>query len=149
MTESYPDIEGGLRTFLRADTGVIAATADVQGAASVWFGIPKGATEDYFPLITIMRVGGGDDASDIPIDRALLQIDCWGSLHTNGNGNKASATTLVNAVRSALRAVRRRTELATGIYAFGFNVESSIWLPDPDNDRPRYVVTAEGTAISS
>jgi hypothetical protein len=29
----------------------------------------------------------------------------------------------------------------------GANVESVVWLPDPDNDRPRYAVTAEVSAI--
>lgn len=149
MSDDFPDVEGGLRTYLRADAGVIAATATVGSEASVWFGIPKGATEAYYPMAVVFLVTATDDTSDAPLDIPLVQIDCWGSLHPNGNGDKASATALVNAVRSALHAVRGRTVLAPGITAFGFNVESAAWLPDPDNDRPRYAITAEGAAISS
>ena len=140
---TWPDVEGALRTYLRSVSAVTALVGQ-----RVFFGIPKGAVEATFPLVVITRVGGGQAPGDAPLDVAQVQVDCWGSLDTSGNGVKSSATTLVNAVRTALEAVGTGSASLTGIEA-GVNVESVLWLPDPDNDRPRYVVTAEVAAISS
>lgn len=142
ITEVFPDTEGAMRAWLRSHTAVSALVG-----ARVFFGIPK--KNPTFPLITVQRIGGGDDVSDAPLDIALLQIDCWGEIDASGNGVKAGATALVNAVRTALRAVGTDTQLTTGVTAHGVNVESVLWLPDPDNDRPRYSVTAEVAAIST
>jgi hypothetical protein len=46
-------------------------------------------------MIVVQRIGGGNDASDAPVDDALVQIDCWGKLEASGNGLKAGATALV------------------------------------------------------
>ena len=144
MPEAYPDVEGGVRTWLRAQSTITALVGQ-----RVFFGGPKGATEADFPMIVVQRIGGGNDMSDAPVDDALVQIDCWGKLDASGNGLKAGATALVNTVRSALDDIRTRTQLAPGVDAFGINVDSVIWAPDPSNDRPRYIVTAEVTAIAS
>ena len=141
---TWPDVEGGLRTYLRANSGVSALVGN-----RVFFGVPRKATETSFPLVTVQRVGGGADLSDAPVDVALLQVDCWGSLNANGDPLKVTATHLVNTVRAAVEAVNGRTTLTSGVDAFGITVESVVWAPDPDNDRPRYSVTAEVTAIAS
>ena len=143
--ETLPDIEGALRTWLRAQTSVTT----LLGGQRVFFGIPKGATEASFPLITVARVGGGLDGSDAPVDSALIQWDVWGSIDASGNGKKAEATTLVNTLRSLLAAVRGRTELTASVDIFGCVEQSCIWLPDADNDRPRYSLTTEVIGISS
>lgn len=141
---AWPDVEGALRTWLRTQTDVTTIVGN-----RVFFGIPRKAIETTFPLVSIERVGGGADLSEAPVDLALIQIDCWGSLNTNGDPLKATATTLVNAVRASLESVTTRTTLTTGVDVFGINVESVVWAPDPDNDRPRYAITAEVTAIAS
>lgn len=140
--EQFPDVEGALRTWLRTQPSLTALVGQ-----RVFFGVPKGATEATFPLVTIQRVGGGADTSTAPIDRALLQIDCHGSIDASGNGRKAEATALVNTVRALLHSIEN-TSLTATCRALGVTVESVIWLPDPDNDRPRYSVTAEVIAIS-
>jgi hypothetical protein len=139
-----PDVEGGVRTFLRANAEVAAIVGQ-----RVFFGVPKGATEATFPLVTVSRIGGGDDFSEVPIDIALLQIDCWGGIDDSGNGKKAEAVSLLNAVRNACLAIRGRVALNSSVDAAGIFVQSVVWLPDPANDRPRYSVTAEVTAIST
>lgn len=144
MTDVLPDLEGGLRTWLRAQ----AALSAIVGQR-VFFGIPKKATETTFPLLVVSRVGGALDPSEAPVDRPLLQIDVWGSLDASGNGKKAETTALVNTLRSLLAAVRGRTALSADVDAFGFDEQSCVWLPDPDNDRPRYALTVEVTGISS
>lgn len=144
MTESFPDIEGAVRTWLRTQTDLAALVGQ-----RIFFGVPKKAIETTFPLITVSRVGGGGGAGEAPTDDALLQIDVWGSLDSSGNGLKATCTTIVNTLRAVLRSVKGRTAMTASVDAFGFVEQTCIWLPDPDNDRPRYSVTAEVTALSS
>lgn len=142
--EVLPDTEGAVRTFLRAN----AAVAAIVGAR-VFFGVPKGATEASFPLVVVQRVGGGDSDSEAPVDEALLQVDCWGSISAeSGYGVKATATALKNAVRSAFKSFNGG-QLVAGVECGGFTVQSDIWLPDPENDRPRYSLTVEAAAIST
>lgn len=143
MTDTLPDVEGALRTWLRTQTTVTALVGQ-----RIFFGVPKGATEATFPMIAISRIGGGDAPGDAPVDIALVQFDVWGSIDDSGNGRKAEATAVVNALRSTVRSVAD-TPLTADVDAFGIDVQSVIWLPDPANDRPRYTVTAEVTAISS
>lgn len=140
MTVEWPDVEGGVRAYLRADGDVRAA---LGGSQRVFFGVPTSPT---WPLAVVSRVGGGSDTSDVPIDLALIQVDCWGAITTAGTGDKAGATALVNAVRSALEAMGDHTATPT-CRLVGADVESVLWLPDPDNDRPRYALTAEVTAL--
>ena len=127
-TVTLPDVEGGIRDALRADTGMDAL---VDGR--VFFGVPENAT---WPLVTVQRVGGGDDPGEAPIDLALVQIDCWGAMR-----NKSQAWAAAAAVRSWAQSVRRATALNTEVTAYSVTVESVLWAPDPA-DRPRYSVTA-------
>lgn len=121
------DIEGAIRTALRADSGVSAIVAQ-----RVHFGVPTNPT---WPLVTVQRVGGGDDPSEAPIDLPLVQIDCWGA-----ERNKAQARALADAVRAWCRTIRTATDLDTITTVYGVNVDSDIWTPDA-TDRPRYSIT--------
>lgn len=130
---TWPDVEGGVRDYLRADSAVSALVG-----TRVFFGVPKQAK---FPLITVRRIGGPQDPSEAPLDLPLVQIDVWGE----GN-NKAQAHAVCAAVRDALDAIRSATSLNAGVVAYGANVENVTWFPDPADDRPRYVLTAQVTA---
>ena len=136
MSEDFPDVEEGMRQYLRAD-------ADVQArvAQRVFFGIPRAGAE--FPLITLSRAGGGEQPGEAPVDQALINISCW------GGASKQEAWNAAAAVRKALFKIRARTLLAPGVYAFGAQVDGVIWSPDPADDRPRYTLTVEVTGISS
>ena len=140
--DAFPDTEGALRTWLRSQTSITALVGQ-----RVFFGVPKRATETTVPLLTVQLVSTIPETSDAPLDRALIQIDCWGSIDTSGNGQKATATSLVNTVRALLHSITQPTPMGT-VTVFGCNVESVTWLPDPANDRPRYSLTAEVSAIT-
>jgi hypothetical protein len=128
---TWPDIEGALRDYLRADAGVSTLVGN-----RVFFGLPPRVA---FPAVIIRRVGGGDDPSEAPIDRPLVAIDCWGKPK-----NKADAFALAAAVRDALTAIRRTTQDSTVLY--GANVIGAIFFPDPETDQPRYALTVDVTA---
>lgn len=138
--EVFPDVEGALRTWLRAQPEVAA-----RYGTRVFFGIPDSPT---WPLLVVGRVGGGEDVSEAPLDLPMVQLDCWGRLDTAGHGDKASCAADKNAVRSALSRIRAVTELADGEVAFGAEVVSDLWSPDPDDKRPRYVLTVRLAAIA-
>lgn len=142
MSESMPDIEGAMRTWLRTQAGVTALVGQ-----RIFFEVPTKAST--WPLITISRVGGGDDEGDTPLDLPTLSIDVYGDMNGQGHGDKAGATAVVNAVRSALRGIRGRTTLTDSVDAFGAEVAGVVWSPDPDNGRPHYAITVGVTAISS
>lgn len=145
-TDTLPDTEGALVTWLKGRSAVSAIVG-----ARVFFGVPKGATEASYPMLVVFRVGGTDDVSDVPIDNALVQIDCWGSFGASGFGKKAECTALKNAVRAELKALTQAgsTTIAPGVDAHGMTVESDLWAPDPADDRPRYSLTVAVTASNS
>lgn len=140
---AWPDVEGGLRTYLRT----VSALTTALGGQRVFWEVPANPP---YPCITVTRIGGGETpGSDAPIDNALISFDCWGDFDAAGRGKWRELMTVVNTLRSALEQVRGRTTLATGVHAFGIAVAGVVRAPDPDNGRPRYTVTAEVTAISS
>jgi hypothetical protein len=141
--DDFPDVEGGVRDYLRGLSYV-----NTYVATRVFFGIPAAPV---FPLITVTRVGGTDDTSEAAIDQALVQIDIWGRLYadtdpTHKGGDKAQCDAIRRAVRRGLRAIRGATALNASTVAYGARVESDPFRPDPDSDRPRYALTASITA---
>jgi hypothetical protein len=147
MTVQWPDVEGAVRTYLRAHTDVVA-----QVGARVFFGIPD---EPTWPLIVVSRVGGFEDPSDAPIDQAMVQLDCWGAFHLDGSTevltrpNKASATAVLRAVRQAhsdlIHVPATVTVAGATVRIDGGAWQSDPYIPDPSDGRPRYVVTAQFT----
>lgn len=131
----FPDVEAGVRAYLRADTDVNAVVS-----ARVFFGVPK--ANPIFPLVTLARVGGGQDASEVPVDLAVMNISCW------GDSTKEQAANVMNAVRRALNKIRRRT-LVSGVALHGAQVDTVLWSPDPEDARPRYIITARVTASAA
>lgn len=145
---TWPDTEGAVRTYLRAYTPLQA-----EWGQRVWFGTPKVVDEDDFPHAVVFRAGGGQDPGESPVDLAVVQVDVWGSLDASGNGLKADCTRVTGKVQDALELLRTRTNVTlpggSVVALFGAVVESVIWLPDPDNDRPRYAVTSQVTAMAA
>lgn len=138
---TWPDVEDAVRQYLRN----WPALNDIIDRR-VFFGVPK--KDARFPMLTIMRVGGGDDTSEAPVDNALIQVQVWGRVPTEGGG-KAECTHMALLVRQALSELRSRTSVTTDVDLCGATVANVVWVPDPADDRPRYIVTATVTAISS
>lgn len=139
---TWPDVEGAVRDWLRDDTALQALIG-----RRVFFGVPRNATR--WPLVTVQRIGGSQDPGEAPVDRALIQLDIWGEIDGSGNGDKAGATAVLNAVRSRLDDVKHRTPLNASVDAFGCEVAGVVWAPDGEDDRPRYALTVEVVAVSS
>lgn len=121
-----------MRDYLRANAGVTALVGN-----RVFFGLPARCA---FPAVVVRRVAGGQDPGEAPIDRPLLQIDCWGK-----PGNKANAHATAAAVRDALTAIHGRTTQGSTVL-FGAQVIGAVFSPDPETDQPRYSLSVDLTA---
>lgn len=139
MTVEFADTEGAVRTYLRAHSDVSALVG-----TRVFFGIPDVPT---WPLVVVAEQASIEDRSDAPVALDTLRIDCWGSLHADGHPDKAEARSVRDAVRQALYDLTTdRPSVSVGgdtVALDGAVLESSSYVPDPDNRRPRYVVVAQ------
>lgn len=100
-------------------------------AASVAGGRVHGSLGDTptFPAVTVKRVGGPREWPG-RIDRARIQIDCWGTTKEDAWDTVEAATTAIDTL--------------PGIHTGGgvTHVTETLgptWLEDPETQRPRYV----------
>lgn len=138
MTETYPDVEGGCRTWLRT---LPAVTSVVD--QRVWFAVPDDADEDDYPLVLVQRVGGGDDPSEAVVDQCMLQLTVVGARR-----GKAVAAALALTLRAELKAIRAATAWGSDVVCHRASVESMIPTIDPGDSRPRYNLTVMTVATS-
>lgn len=121
VAEAYVavDVEKAIRAWVRA-----------QGFTA-FFGVNNNGT---FPQVVLWKIRGDSDS-------ALLQFDVWG-------GTKEQAAQTAAALSTALSGLT--TTVVEGIRLHGANVvNDGQWLPDPQSDRPRYVVEATVAATAA
>lgn len=129
-TLEYPDAEGAVRAWARAHTGL---RAKFGNPARIYFGAPDG--EPTLPLLTLSRAGGAPVEGDYPIDYPLIGFHVWGT-------SKAQAADAAMALVNAVNNVRDSTLAGTDAVLCEGTVTLLVWSPDPDNNRPRYLVDA-------
>ena len=93
-----------------------------------FFGVNNGGT---FPQIVVMRLGGIDAA-------ARYQFDVWG-------GTKDAAAAAAAALATELNGCRHDT---ADVRLHGADWTTTRWFPDPETDRPRYIIEAVVTATA-
>lgn len=141
MADEFGDVEGAVKSYLLSWAPLTALIG-----SRCYLSLPRQGVE--YPCVDLFLVAGRDDPSpDVPMDLAVMQINAWGSIYPNGNGNKAEATNVYLQIRSALKAIRSKV-LVGAVALHGATVESAIWLPDQDDSRPRYAITTQVTALS-
>lgn len=136
---TWPDVEGAMKEYL---------STHVASARGVWIGVPEGALDDgadtkMFPMITVQRVGGGQDPSEAEVDLALIQLTVIGRMRGAQGCWNCTAE-----LRSVLAAIRGNTALRSDVVAYGAEVNSVVFAADADG-RPRYAVTTLVTAASA
>jgi hypothetical protein len=134
--DDWPDIEGAIRTYLRADADLAA-----QIGQRVYFSVPRDSTTS-FPCVKITRLGGGQDSSQVPLDLALLQFDVYGKTSDEAGGGRGPTTLVLNALRKALSTIQGMTRLNGTVVAWDCDVRTVSYVSMPADDRPRFVVTA-------
>jgi hypothetical protein len=139
--ELWPDVEGALRDYLRADS-------DMTGIG-VWFALPD---DPVFPNVQIIRISGGESAtSEAPVDLCLVQMDVRGPVK-----RLSVATAALGNLRKSLSKIRGRVQVAGKADLFGATVIDVRRFPEPNQqdtdgaqgERPRYVLTVQVTALA-
>jgi hypothetical protein len=95
----------------------------------VFFGVNNDAP---FPQVVLMRMGGPDEA-------CRFQFDVWG-------GTRQQAAETAAELASALSDCRHDFD---NVRLHGANWELTRWFPDPESDRPRFIVDATFTAYAN
>lgn len=98
--------------------------------------VGKGSRRLNQPWLQIRRVGGGPD---LTYDEPVVQFNCYAPEH-----GEANAEALAAAVVTWLLNTPPHTRLADGLEYMGADEDAITTqdLPDPEDDTPRYVVTA-------
>lgn len=130
--ELSADVEGALRTWLRTQTDLTALVSQ-----RIFLGIPKDTV--LYPFVTLSRVGGGDDGSDNPMDLPVVSFQVWAS-------NRTSAELTTRTLRGVLRELRS-TLIDTGVRCSHIATQS-FFQPDPESNKPRYIVSAQLAVIA-
>lgn len=126
----FEDVEGALRSWLRTHPLLVGgAEGHVDGR--VFFAVP---TSVSYPLITVSRIGGGPQEGLAPLDDARLSMRVYGQ-------TKSSAQKVTNRLVTALQQIEAEP-LNGSVFGHGARVDSQLWLPDPADDCPRYIVDA-------
>lgn len=142
LGETFPDVEGALKDLLRTDADVLASPA----GARTYLALPD---DPSFPCVTVLRIAGGEDTGEAPVDVALVQVDIWGRVKRLSQSDEVRL-----AVRRALSKVRQRTPVTGKAVLWGATVRDDRRFPTPqaqDSDgaigeRPRYILTVQVTA---
>lgn len=143
--DAGPDVEGALKAYLQADTGMLAAPC----GARTWLAVGRDAV---FPYNVITRIGGGETSSDAPIDDGLVQIDIFGRVLQLTEADQCR-----RAVRKALAALTGTPYTASGKgKLLGAVVRDDRRQPIQDaqdgavvGERPRYILTVAVTCIDA
>lgn len=133
--EEWPDIEGALRTYLRADTDIDSVFGD-----RIFFGAPRKTTTASFPMICITRIGGGQRSGDAPMDMPMVQLDVYGRKADEESGGRLAVTQGAALLRKVLSKIRGETRLDSTTVAWDPRVATVVFSPLPGDDRPRMMV---------
>lgn len=137
---AYADVEGGLKTWLSSHAVIaplVGATGSPLKNARVFLGMPSGGVRAW-PTLVVFRIGGGPlSAVDYPADFANVQIDCWGNI-----GDKVGCFLLTQTVVRTLLDLSCGTLMSSAVRVLGVSSVTVPYIPDRDNGRPRYSVSA-------
>lgn len=111
-----------------------AAVALLKSAGAITSITGTRISTDYLPGAASIRVtllpGGRAEQENW---RAAIQVECWAT-------DQIVAGQLATKVRSVWPSFRGAVDATT--HCIGAWVESNpAWMPDPDSDRPRYILT--------
>lgn len=131
---AFVDAEKLVREWLLATNSVASLVPKASGGAHIYQAPPRTALDK---LIVAHRIGGGPEiGSTVPADVVRMSFDCWAS-------NRADAVDIGKALLAAVEDLGPTGGFVndTGRLESGENT-AWLWLPDPESDKPRYVVDA-------
>lgn len=127
----YPDVAGDFRSWLRTHPYL----TDLQ-AARVFFRIPG---VPNFPLTQMSLLDDTNQDGQAPIVNAMIGLTVWG-------GSYADVTNIANGIKAACHEMNPGTAIGTSTIGLNAELIGSVDSPDPDDGRPRKVLTVSLTA---
>lgn len=136
----YGPVEQAVKQWLFTTTVAPLVTRGA-GVYSIYLAMPP-ASPSPAVLITLLS-GGPLDTADLPQTRYRLQFDVLAD-------TRDSAGLIARTLYSELEWLGRGGPgaLVSGVYLGSATGLSMLWLPDPDSDKPRYVVDASITTVT-
>jgi hypothetical protein len=136
---TFGDIEGLVKTWL-GFTAVAALVRRTDGGLNIFEAMPLSAP---LPSVVLSRISGSaDPRSDVPVDTARIQFDCWAATRTEAK--KIAAALAAEAVN-----LSEHGGFKLGAdRLFVAEIVGWVWLPDRQSDTARYVVDATFTALT-
>lgn len=127
-----PDVEGGVRDWLNSQS-------DLTGTyGKVWFSVDP---RQEFPYATLQLISAVPETSDAPVFRIMVQIDVYDDIR-----QRARCFRMTGLIIGHLQSIRQATALNADVVAYGAEVQSVTYLPDPGDAKPRYSLTVLVTA---
>lgn len=132
MVTAAPDVDGGIATWLRTLDCVTAVSAKVRFRAD-----PR----DPMPVVVVRTVGAAPEPSDAAIFHRMVQIDVM-----DAERQRSRCASVANGIEAELQAIRGATALSPDVVAYGAEIQSVFYLPDPGSAAPRFSITVVVTA---
>lgn len=140
LAATFAPVSAPLRDWLREQAGITALVGtDGRGKAMVYAdGLPTEVDLSEDTAVVLYTAGGLDGGT--AMDRPFVRFNCWAP-------TAPAAEALAYALRAVLERALPQTRLGlaaspSNVRLMGATATAPIWMPDPDGDRPRYVVTA-------
>jgi Protein of unknown function (DUF3168) len=137
---TFGDIEGLVKTWL-GFTAVAALVRRTDGGLNIFEAMPLSAP---LPAVVLSRISGSaDPRSDVAVDTARIQFDCWAATRTEAKtiAGTLAAEAVNLSERGGFTVGNDRLHVA--------EVVGWVWLPDRQSDTARYIVDASFTALTA
>jgi hypothetical protein len=129
------------RTFIDAEdlvlawvkTTSVAPLVTVSGSVKIFLGMPQGSP---LPCVVLSRVGGGPDDGDSPVDHARISFSVYSANRPQCKSITSALVSEIESIGYGAPYIGVSGRLQSGI------VVLNMWLPDPVDDTPRYIVDA-------
>ena len=135
---TFAPVTAPLRDWLREQTDLVAVVGtDTNGTVQVYAGgFPDAVDLTSGPAVALSTAGGldGGTALDRPFVRFTVEAE-------TATAAEAAAFTLRQVLDHAAGEALGLSATPSGVRLVGADTAPPLWIPDPDTNRPRFVVT--------
>lgn len=136
---TFAPIQAPLRDWLREQTALAADLGtDSNGTVQVYAGgLPDAADLTDGPAVVLYTAGGLDGGT--ALDRPFCRFNVWAD---TAPAAEQAAYTLRSVLEHAAGAALGPSATPSAVRLAGADTAAPLWAPDPDTNRPRFVVTS-------
>lgn len=136
---TFAPVQAPLRDWLRERPALTAVLGtDANGTVQVYAGgLPDAVNLADGPAVVLYTAGGLDGGTGL--DRPFCRFNVWGE---DAPTAEAAAYTLRSVLDHAAGAALGPVADPSDVRLVGADTAAPLWAPDPDTNRPRFVVTS-------